>query len=227
MQIRGLFVAFEGPDGCGKTTISKQVENMLINYIGDASKVVWTREPGGTEVGDKIRDILTNCNVDPRTEALLFAASRTENTWKKIMVEKSKNKIVLCDRYIHSSLVYQGIVKKMGFKNVLKINEFGIGKTRPDILFYFDIDEKNTFERRMKDNYRLETSDRLENEFGQEDTIKKAINGYYSVLKFDNNKVFKINAKKSIDEICDYVFKIIVSRAIKKDESKDINNTNK
>lgn len=211
MQTKGLFITFEGPDGCGKSTISKIVHNKLVEYFQDESKVVWTREPGGTEVGEKIRDILKNYNLDPRTEALLFAASRTENTWKKIMAAKVKNKIVLCDRYVHSSLVYQGIVKNLGYKNVYKINQFGIGNTKPDIIFYLDINEKETYSRKSEDKTRVEY-DRLENEFGNENEIKKVISGYYSILKFDYNKIIKINARKSIEEITNKIFDIIISR---------------
>lgn len=213
MKTRSLFVAFEGPDACGKSTISRLVQSKLQEYFKDESKVVLFREPGGTEVGEKIRDILTSYDIDPRTEALLFAASRTENTWKNIMVQKQKNKIVLCDRYLHSSLVYQGIVKNLGFKNILKINQFGIGKIKPDIIFYFDIDEKESYRRKTNDKTRT-NYDRLENDFANEESLKKVINGYYSVLKFDNRNIVRINAHRSIEEIAQQIFDIIISRAV-------------
>lgn len=213
MKNRSLFVVFEGPDACGKSTVSREVQKKLEQYFNGEDKVVLVREPGGTEVGEKIRNILTNYDVDPRTEALLFAASRSENTWKNIMVAKQKNKIILCDRYLHSSLVYQGIVKNLGFKNILKINQFGIGKIKPDIVFYFDIDEKESYKRKTNDKTR-NTYDRLENVFAQEESLKKIINGYYSVLKFDNRNIIRINALKTVEEISQQIFDIIISRAV-------------
>lgn len=221
MQTRSLFITFEGPDACGKSTVSKLVCKKLQEYFNDEKKVVWTREPGGTEVGEKIRELLNNYNLDPRTEALLFAASRSELTWKNIMQNRSQNKIILCDRYLHSSLVYQGIVKNIGYKNVLKINEFAIGKFRPDIIFYFDLSEKESYKRKMNDANRNH-DDRLESEFGQEEKIKKAINAYYSVFKFDNKKVIRINAHLSIEEITNKIFDIIISRAVKNEKRQNI-----
>lgn len=214
MQIKPLFVTFEGPDACGKSTVCRLLLEKLQNHFNDASKVILTREPGGTVVGEKIREILTNFNVDPRTEALLFAASRAENTWKNINFHKAQNKIILCDRYVHSSYVYQGVVKNLGFKNIFKINRFAIGKLKPDIVFYFDINEKESYKRKVNDQNR-NNNDRLENEFAQEEKIKKVINAYHTILTFDNRNIVKIDANKPIEEITNKIFDIILSRAVK------------
>ncbi len=224
MIVKGLFVTFEGADGTGKTTISKAVQKKIEEYFNDANRVVYTREPGGTDVGNIIRDILVKYDVDPRTEALLFAASRAELTWKNIMVNKAKNKIVLCDRYVHSSLVYQGIVQNLGYKNVSKINRFAISELKPDIIFYLHLNEKESAKRNDKshsnglNNPDKQPNDKLNIQFGNEEKMKKVINGYFSILKFDNKNVFKIDASKSIEEITNKIFDIIIARAVRNDK---------
>lgn len=210
MQIKGLFITFEGADGCGKTTISKKVQKMLQDYLKDESKVVWTREPGGTEVSEKIREIITQFDMNPKTEALLFAAARTEHTWKNIMENKKLNRIVLCDRYLNSSEVYQGIVKKLTVKDIDRINYFGIGKIRPDMTFFLDVSVDEALERQNMAG--REGNDRLENEFSKKEELTKVINGYYSILKFDNIHTFRIDASSSIEDISKKIFDIIISR---------------
>lgn len=208
---KGLFAVFEGPDACGKSTVIENLKKKIISHFNNDEIVVTTREPGGTEVGEKIRNILVSYDVDPRTEALLLAASRNENTWKNIMKNKLENKIILCDRYLHSSLVYQGIVKNLGLKNVLRINEFGIGKLRPDLLFYFDINASESKKRKLNDSKR-DKFDRLDNEFTKDDNIKKIISGYFTILKFDNKTIIRVDASKTIDEIVEKIFGYIVKK---------------
>lgn len=220
---KGLFIAFEGVDGCGKTTVSQLVQKKLQDFFKEDNKVIWTREPGGTEVGEKIREILTSYNVDPRTEALLFAASRSENTWKNIMKNVANKKIVLCDRYLDSSLVYQGIIKKLGVKDVLKINLFGIGKVRPDMIFYLKIDENEAFKRILREESRNKDSDILQNQFEKQEQIRKIINGYSSIWDPINKKnVHTINANKPIEDVAQRIFDIIISR-VKVDANKPKN----
>lgn len=208
---RGLFVSFEGADACGKSTVSKMVARKLNEYFSNEDQVIWTREPGGSVVGEKIREILTTCDLDPRTEALLFAASRTDHTWSIIMKAKSNKKIVLCDRYIHSSLVYQGIVKNLGYKNVFKINQFGIGKVKPDLVFYLSANPKILMERKRKDNSR-DIFDRLENEFTQEENLRKIVGGYSSILQIDNKSTFRLDATKSVEDLANFIFNVIIER---------------
>ena len=114
-----MFITFEGPDGSGKSTIIKKVYEKLIN---DGFDIVLTREPGGTPIAEKIRDIiLDNSNValDARTEALLYAASRRQHLVEKIRPALKEGKIVLCDRFLDSSLAYQGGGRNLGVQNVL------------------------------------------------------------------------------------------------------------
>ncbi|BAC44607.1 dTMP kinase [Malacoplasma penetrans] len=212
MQLdKGLFVAFEGPDACGKSTVSKLVYQKLINFFNNKDSVILTREPGGTEVGEKIREILVNYDIDPRTEALLFAASRTEHVWNVILKAKANKKIILCDRFIHSSLVYQGIVKNLGYKNVYKVNQFGISKIKPDIVFYFSANPKVLLERKTKDKDR-DIFDRLDNQYAQEENLKKIIGGYSSILQFDNRNVIRLDALKPVEELANKICATILER---------------
>ncbi|MDE6476606.1 MAG: dTMP kinase [Mycoplasmoidaceae bacterium] len=119
---KGIFITFEGPDGCGKTTIINLIYKDLQKKFGK-NNVVLTREPGGKNnvIAEDIRNILLNkldYKISDRAEALLFAASRAQHVKDFIIPNLRKGKIVLCDRYIHSSLVYQGYARKLGIKEV-------------------------------------------------------------------------------------------------------------
>ena len=206
MISKGIFITFEGPDGSGKTTVSKQVYEKLNKRFLNNDKVIYTREPGGTEIAEKIRDVIVNYDIDSRTEALLFAASRSEHIWKKIMKAKNENKIILCDRFVDSSLVYQGIVKGLGIRKIYKINEFAMGQIKPDYIFYFDAMPKTCLERL---NNRERLKDRMD--FQTEDEIRKTVNGYYSILRFNEKRIFRINAERDIPEIVEDVYHKILN----------------
>ena len=146
-----MFITFEGPDGSGKSTIIKKVYEKLIN---DGFDIVLTREPGGTPIAEKIRDIiLDNSNValDARTEALLYAASRRQHLVEKIRPALKEGKIVLCDRFLDSSLAYQGGGRNLGVQNVLNINLFATENTYPDLTLFFDIDPELGLKRVSQD----------------------------------------------------------------------------
>lgn len=121
------------------------------------------------------------------------------------MKAKNEKKIILCDRFVHSSLVYQGIVKGLGIRKIYKINEFAMGQIRPDYIFYFDAMPKTCLQRL---NLRERYKDRMD--FQTEDDIRKTINGYYSILKFDEKKTFRINAERTIQEIVEDVHQKIL-----------------
>ena len=134
-----MFITFEGPEGSGKTTISNIIEKRLedIGY-----QVVHTREPGGTPIAEQIRNIIldkANTMLDARAEALLYAASRRQHLVEKVWPALKEGKIVICDRYIDSSLAYQGGARNLGVENVLSINMFATEGTFPDMTLLFDI----------------------------------------------------------------------------------------
>lgn len=138
----GLFITFEGGEGAGKTTILNQVYEEL---TGRGFEVIKTREPGGIRISEKIRDIIhdpLHLEMEERTEALLYAAARRQHLVEKVFPALEKGKIVLCDRFVDSSLVYQGYARGIGVDEVFAINQFVIQDCMPDITLFFDIDPK-------------------------------------------------------------------------------------
>ena len=154
-----MFITFEGPDGAGKSTIIKLVHEKLLQ---DGFNIVLTREPGGTPIAEKIRDIIldnSNQALDARTEALLYAASRRQHLVEKIWPALKEGKIVLCDRFLDSSLAYQGGGRNLGVENVLNINLFATENTYPDLTLFFDVSPEVGLARVSKDKKRV--ADRL------------------------------------------------------------------
>ncbi|MDR2940683.1 MAG: dTMP kinase [Clostridiales bacterium] len=142
---RGLFISFEGLDGSGKTTQVK----MLYDYLIEKNiPAIMLREPGGAFVSEKIRSIIMENDISPYTEALLYAAARAELVGSVIKPSLLAKKIVVCDRFIDSSVAYQGYARGLGAENILNINKFGIGGLLPDITFFMDITPEASLKRR-------------------------------------------------------------------------------
>lgn len=204
-KIKGKFITFEGPDGSGKTTVIKQVHQMLTNKFDKQKEFILTREPGGTIISEKIRDILVNNEIDKKTEALLFSASRAEHVSKKIIPSLNENKIILCDRFLCSSLAYQGYFKKLGIKEILKINEFAINSLRPDLIIYIDVPISTSIDRLLK----REKLDKMDST--SENDIKEINEGYKKALKYFDKKTIKIiNGDQEIDKVAQDIFNTIV-----------------
>lgn len=203
--VAGLFITFEGPDGSGKTTIAALVAEALKNKGID---VVLTREPGGIEIAEQIRKIILdpkNTAMDERTEALLYAAARRQHLIEKVLPALKENKIVICDRFVDSSLVYQGVGRGIGIDKVYEMNLFAIEGIMPDFTIFFDIDPKLGLERTKKDEKR--TLDRLDLEgltFHQ-----KVYDGYMEVVERFKERIICIDASKSIEEVKDNVMDLI------------------
>ena len=135
-----LFVTFEGGEGSGKSTVLKRVDALLRE---EGYETVLSREPGGTPISEEIRNVILdrkNTNMDPRTEALLYAASRRQHLVEKIWPALKEGKIVLCDRFLDSSLAYQGGARGLGIDEILKVNEYATEGTLPDLTILFDIE---------------------------------------------------------------------------------------
>ncbi len=142
-----LFVSFEGGEGCGKSTILKRLSGRLES---EGYPILLTREPGGTPIAEQIRGIIldkANTDMDPRTEALLYAASRRQHLVEKIWPALKQGKIVLCDRFLDSSLAYQGAARGLGIDEVLNMNYFATEKTFPDLTLLFDLKPEVGLER--------------------------------------------------------------------------------
>ncbi|WP_150462116.1 dTMP kinase [Nesterenkonia ebinurensis] len=147
-QSKGLFVVFEGGEGAGKTTQLQLLEDWL---TGAGHTVLRTREPGGTEIGERIRGLLLEHGqgeVDPRTETLLFAASRAAHVTQKIRPALASGAVVLCDRYIDSSLAYQGAGRGLGVAEVAQINAWATQGLQPDVTVLLDLDPALSAQRR-------------------------------------------------------------------------------
>ena len=201
----GLFITFEGPDGSGKTTIAALVGKALNEKGID---VVLTREPGGIDIAEQIRKIILepkNTAMDKRTEALLYAAARRQHLVEKVLPALNEDKIVICDRFVDSSLVYQGAGRGIGIEEVYEMNLFAIEDIMPDFTIFFDIDPKTGLARTKKDENR--TLDRLDLEdlsFHQ-----KVYEGYMEVINKYKDRIISIDASKSIEEVLTTVVTII------------------
>ncbi len=142
-----IFVTFEGGEGSGKSTVLKKVDELL---KAEGYQTVVSREPGGTTISEEIRNVILdrkNTNMDPRTEALLYAASRRQHLVEKIWPALKEGKIVLCDRFLDSSLAYQGGARGLGVDEILKVNEYATEGEMPDLTILFDIEPKKGLER--------------------------------------------------------------------------------
>ena len=203
-----MFITFEGPDGAGKSTIIKLVHEKLLQ---DGFNIVLTREPGGTPIAEKIRDIIldnSNQALDARTEALLYAASRRQHLVEKIWPALKEGKIVLCDRFLDSSLAYQGGGRNLGVENVLNINLFATENTYPDLTLFFDVSPEVGLARVSKDKKRV--ADRLDNE--NENFHDKVYKTFKEMIEQNKNRIVVIDASKSIDEVVETTYKIIKER---------------
>ncbi|MCI5746015.1 MAG: dTMP kinase [Erysipelotrichaceae bacterium] len=143
----GLFITIEGPEGSGKTTVAKRLVDTL-NKQG--IKTIYSREPGGVIIAEKIRNIILdveNTNLDPRSEALLYAASRRQHLVEKVIPALNDGYVVICDRFVDSSLAYQGYARGIGIDEIYDINLFAINNLWPDMTILLDIDPKIGLER--------------------------------------------------------------------------------
>ena len=207
-----MFITFEGPDGSGKSSVIKKVYE---DFTQKGYSIILTREPGGTPISEKIRDIIldnNNTNLDARTEALLYAASRRQHLVEKIWPALKEGKIVLCDRFLDSSLAYQGGGRHLGIDNVLNINLFATENTYPDVTFFFDVSPEVGLTRVSHDKKRV--ADRLDNETaGFHDTVYES---FKEIIKRYPKRFYVIDASKSLDEVIFNVETILTQILAKK-----------
>lgn len=197
---KGLFITFEGADGCGKTT---QIE-LIKKYLDDRNiKNIQTREPGATELGVELRKILLHYDkpVSNTAETYIFLADRSQHVEFEIKPALESGVVVLCDRYTDSTISYQGYARKQNIETLKKLNDIATGGLEPDLTIVFDI-ESETAQKRLGGE-----KDRLEKE-GLE--FHKALRaGYLEIAKENPDRVKVINANDTIDNIHKKVVELI------------------
>lgn len=192
---KGLFITFEGPDGAGKTT---QIQRLRAWLEGRGHAVVVTREPGGTPIGERIRGILLDpaCReMDPVTEALLYAASRAQHVRQVIGPALDAGQVVICDRFLDSSLAYQGAGRGLGEAMVRAINEPAVGGVLPDITVCL-------WASPALSRSRLATKASLDRLEGEADNFfERVAEGYARLAKADPERILLLDAERNADEI--------------------------
>ncbi len=197
---QGLFITFEGPDGCGKTTQM----NLLAQYFEKkGKKVVLTREPGGKGLGEKVREILLNYNgeVSDRCESFLFLADRAQNIDIIVKPAVEQGEIVLCDRHIDSTVAYQGYGRGLDINKINMLNNLATGGKKPDLTLVFDVDVETSMKRVGKEKDRMESAGI--------DFHNRVRNGYLELAKQEPTRIKVLDATKTIEEIHEKVVEII------------------
>ncbi|MFP4478482.1 MAG: dTMP kinase [Candidatus Izemoplasmatales bacterium] len=194
--MKGKFITFEGTEGSGKTSVIKEIKT---HYENLGYKILTTREPGGIRIAEQIRTILLdkdNQEMDPRTEALLFAAARRQHVVEKILPALEAGYIVICDRFVDSSLIYQGHARGIGVDKVFDINYFAIEEALPDLTIFVDVRPEVGLERVFS------TPNREVNRLDLESLAfhKKIYKGYLGLVeKYDRIK--KVNGENQLSQV--------------------------
>lgn len=191
----GLFITIEGPDGSGKSTQIKKLAEYLKKK---GSAVIVTREPGGTKISERIREIILdreNIEMDPVTEALLYAASRAQHVAEVIQPALESGKTVICDRFVDSSIVYQGIGRGLGVEAVENVNRIAVKNILPQITFLFQLCPEVGLERKTEQGEK----DRLEQE--ALDFHQRVFEGYQGLKALYPQRIVVVDANRSIEEI--------------------------
>ena len=206
-----MFITLEGPEGSGKTTA---VEAAVKDLQEKGYEIVRTREPGGTPIAEQIRNIMldkANTSMDPRTEALLYAASRRQHLVEKVWPALKEGKIVICDRYLDSSLAYQGGARGLGVDEVLNVNLFATENTWPDLTLLFDIKPEVGLAR-IASNASREVN-RLDLE--KLDFHNKVRDTFLALAKKYPDRYVIIDASQSRDEVAKSTLEAIMNRLCK------------
>lgn len=203
-----MFITIEGPDGSGKSTLVKSLKNQLGNVLKN-KKIVFTREPGGTDFANKIRNYLLNENMGDLEEAYLFAAARANHVRKLIIPNLRLGNIVISDRFLDSSIAYQGFGRLLGEEVVTNINKYAVENCIPDLTIFLTIDPQLGINRIKKN--RVNEMNRLDNE--SVEFYRRVLNGYNSLaLNDDRNRIVTIDASQSKESVLNEAVNVILER---------------
>ena len=203
-----LFITFEGGEGSGKSSALRLLDERLRS---EGFQTVLTREPGGTPIAEQIRNVIldrANTAMDPRTEALLYAASRRQHLVEKVWPAIKEGKLVLCDRYLDSSLAYQGGARGLGIDEVLNVNLFATEGTFPDLTLLFDIEPEKGLERIAKNAQR--EVNRLDLEKIEFHRGVRAT--FLSLAKRYPERFVVLDASKALEEVVEDAYQAIMAR---------------
>ena len=196
---RGLFIVFEGGDGAGKSTQVDMTRQWLENR---GSRVATTREPGGTQIGEKLRSLVLehgHGEIDSRTEALMYAAARAAHVQQLIKPKLDSGTHVICDRFVDSSLAYQGMGRALGFEAVAAINDFATSGLKPDVTIILDISAADGRARRIAATDGVEQADRLEAE--PDEFHERIRNAFLELAAKDPQRYLIIDATGGIAQL--------------------------
>lgn len=204
--MKGLFITFEGNDGSGKSSVIEAIREELTNR---GYNTIYTREPGGSKIAEKIREVILdvdNLGMDDKTESLLYAASRREHVMKTIRPALEEGKVILCDRFLDSSLAYQGYARGIGIDEVYNMNKFATDGLLPDLTILVCVRPEIGLAR-IKNNHRGEL-DRLELEkmaFHQ-----KVYEGYLEVQKKFPDRIVIVNGEATREEVRKDALEVVI-----------------
>ncbi|MFK4959558.1 dTMP kinase [Lactococcus garvieae] len=195
--MNGILISLEGPDGAGKTTV---LQRILPELEKTSYKILSTREPGGVRVAEEIRNIILsteNTEIDSKTELMLFAAARRLHMQTKMLPALAAGEMVIVDRFIDSSVAYQGYGRELGVEPVNWLNEFATDGLKPDLTLYFDIDTDVALERIMKN--RADEVNRLDLE--RAEMHRKIRQGYLEIVNQEPERFVTIDASQELDKV--------------------------
>ncbi|NOU98344.1 dTMP kinase [Paenibacillus sp. LMG 31456] len=202
---KGYFFTVEGCEGAGKTSVITSASEYLSSKGYD---IVTSREPGGIEIAEQIRSVIldkTNTLMDGRTEALLYAAARRQHLVEKVVPSLLEGKVVICDRFIDSSLAYQGYARGIGIEEVLAINSFAIDNLFPDLTIFLDVDPEIGLKRiHAHEDREINRLDLESLAFHQ-----KVREGYLEVERLFPNRIVKVDASHHKDEVFERVKQVL------------------
>ena len=205
---KGFLVSLEGPEGAGKTSVLEA----LIPVLEDRGvEVLTTREPGGVLIGEKIREVIldpSHTEMDPKTELLLYIASRRQHLVEKVLPALAAGKLVIMDRFIDSSVAYQGFGRGLDIDAINWLNEFATDGLKPDLTLYFDIEVEEGLARIAAN------SNREVNRLDMEglDLHRKARQGYLSLIEREGNRIEKIDASLPLDQVIENTQQLLFDR---------------